>query len=170
MQETRVWSLVWKDLTCLRVAEPICHNHWACALEPGNHSYWAHVQRLLKSMCPRAHAPEEKQTARSLHTVPAEQSLLATLETSLQQHRPRTAKNKAKRTNHAVDATLRFGEKILIKGTQHFSTGRGAHPSGAYTWETASKGEWTWPKSCQSVCRVSPSPEFPLPSPGFFPP
>ena len=20
----------------------LCHNHWACALEPGNHNYWAH--------------------------------------------------------------------------------------------------------------------------------
>ena len=98
MQETPVWSLVWKDLTCHRAAKPFCHNHWACALEPGNHSSWAHVQRLLKPVCPRARAPEEKQTAGSLHSAPAEQSLLATLETSLQQHRPRTAKNKAKRT------------------------------------------------------------------------
>ena len=22
--------------------KPVCHNYWACALEPGSHNYWAH--------------------------------------------------------------------------------------------------------------------------------
>ena len=26
------------------------HNFWACALEPANHNYWAHVSQLLKPM------------------------------------------------------------------------------------------------------------------------
>ena len=35
MQETWVQSLVWEDLTGLRATKSLCHNYWACALEPG---------------------------------------------------------------------------------------------------------------------------------------
>ena len=48
MQETGVQSLVWEDPTCLRAAKPVCHNYWACALEPrrlttepGYCNYWS---------------------------------------------------------------------------------------------------------------------------------
>ena len=42
MQATRVWALVQEDPTCRGAAKPVCHNYWACALEPASHSYWAH--------------------------------------------------------------------------------------------------------------------------------
>ena len=48
MQGTRVRALVWEDPTCRGAAEPVCHNYWACTLEPASHSCWAHVPRLLK--------------------------------------------------------------------------------------------------------------------------
>ena len=51
-QETRVWSLVWEDSTCLRKTKPKCHNYWACALEPTGCNYGARM--------PRARAPSEK--------------------------------------------------------------------------------------------------------------
>ena len=28
--------------------KPMCHNYWACALEPTSHTYWAHVPQLLR--------------------------------------------------------------------------------------------------------------------------
>ena len=48
MQGTRVQSLVWEDPTCCRATKLVCHNYWACALEPVSHNYWAHVPQLLK--------------------------------------------------------------------------------------------------------------------------
>ena len=48
LQGTRVWALVRKDPTCRRAARPVCHNCWACTLEPMSHNYWAHVSQLLK--------------------------------------------------------------------------------------------------------------------------
>ena len=33
--------------TCLRATKPMCHNYWACALEPRSCNYWAHVPQLL---------------------------------------------------------------------------------------------------------------------------
>ena len=60
MQETRVWSLVWEDPTCCGATKPVHHNYWACALEPGNCSYWAQVPQLLKPACPRACTLQQK--------------------------------------------------------------------------------------------------------------
>ena len=53
MQETRVWSLIWEDPTCQRATKPMCHNYWACALEPGSCTDWAHVPQLLRPACPQ---------------------------------------------------------------------------------------------------------------------
>ena len=36
------------DFTCHRAAKPMCHNYWACALEPTSHSSWARTPQLLK--------------------------------------------------------------------------------------------------------------------------
>ena len=35
----RVQSLIWEDSTCCRATKPMCHNHQASALQPGNHNY-----------------------------------------------------------------------------------------------------------------------------------
>ena len=56
VQETHVRSLVWEDLMCFWGNKPMHHNCWTCALELGNHNYWAHVLQLLKPSHPRAHA------------------------------------------------------------------------------------------------------------------
>ena len=41
MQGTRVRALVREDATCRRATKSV--RHWACALEPASHNYWAHV-------------------------------------------------------------------------------------------------------------------------------
>ena len=52
MQGTRVRALVREDPTCHGTTKSVCHNDWACALEPTSHNYWAHV--------PRACAPQQE--------------------------------------------------------------------------------------------------------------
>ena len=49
VQETRVQSLVWEDPTWHGATRPVQLNYWACALEPGNHSCWAHTPQPLKT-------------------------------------------------------------------------------------------------------------------------
>ena len=51
VQGTRVRALVQEDLTCRRATKPMCHNYWACALDPVSHSYWARMPQLLKPAC-----------------------------------------------------------------------------------------------------------------------
>ena len=41
MQGARVQSLVQEDPTCCGTTKPVCHNYWACALEPTHHNYWS---------------------------------------------------------------------------------------------------------------------------------
>ena len=41
MQETQVWSLIQEDPTRQGATKRVCHNHWACALEPLRHNYWS---------------------------------------------------------------------------------------------------------------------------------
>ena len=60
MQGTRIRALVWEDPTCRGATKLVCHNYWACALEPASqnywacalepasHNYWARVPQLLK--------------------------------------------------------------------------------------------------------------------------
>ena len=48
MQGTQVPALVREDPTCHGATKPMCHNYWACTLEPANHNYWARVLQLLK--------------------------------------------------------------------------------------------------------------------------
>ena len=60
MQETWVQSLVQEDPIYLGATKPMHHNYWACALEPRNHHYWVHAPPLLKSMHPRACAPQQE--------------------------------------------------------------------------------------------------------------
>ena len=50
MQGIQVWSLVWKDSTCLGATKPLCLNDRAWALEPTNHSFWACVQLLKPAL------------------------------------------------------------------------------------------------------------------------
>ena len=50
-QGTRIQALVQEDPTCHRATKPVCHNYWACALEPAIHICWAHESQLLKPVC-----------------------------------------------------------------------------------------------------------------------
>ena len=45
---TWVWSLVWEDPTCHGANKPVCHNYWACTLQPVHRNCWAHMLQLLK--------------------------------------------------------------------------------------------------------------------------
>ena len=58
MQGTQVWSLVWKDSTCLGATKPMCHNYWASALETVSCNYQAHTPQLLKPVWSKAQKPE----------------------------------------------------------------------------------------------------------------
>ena len=48
MQGTWVRALVREEPPCRRATKPVCHNYWACALEPTSHNCWAHAPQLLK--------------------------------------------------------------------------------------------------------------------------
>ena len=54
MQGMCVWALVQEDPTCHGATKPMCHNYWACTLEPMSCNYWARMPQLLKPACPRA--------------------------------------------------------------------------------------------------------------------
>ena len=51
-----------RDPTCRRATKPLCHNYWACTLEPASHNYWALEPQLLKPtrLEPRVHAPQQE--------------------------------------------------------------------------------------------------------------
>ena len=58
MKEAQAQSLVWKDLTCCRIPKPLSHSFWACALEPGNLSYWSpHIYSLCCTEGTRERSP-----------------------------------------------------------------------------------------------------------------
>ena len=58
VQGTRVWSPVQGDPTKLRATKLMCHNHWACALEPKSHNYRVWVLWSIRVRVPRrVHAP-----------------------------------------------------------------------------------------------------------------
>ena len=69
MQETWVQSLIREDPTCCGATKLICHNYWACALEPASHNYWAHVLQLLKPKSPRACAAAAAKSLQSCLTL-----------------------------------------------------------------------------------------------------
>ena len=48
MQGTQVRALVREDPTCCIATKPVCHNYWACTLEPDSHNYRARMPQLLK--------------------------------------------------------------------------------------------------------------------------
>ena len=54
------WVPGWGRSHMSWATKPVCHDCWACALEPGNHSHWAQGLQLAKSVCPRARVPQQK--------------------------------------------------------------------------------------------------------------
>ena len=62
MQETQVRSLIQEDPKCQEATKAVHHNYWACAPEPGSHSYWGHMLQLTKPIGPgdRARAPQQE--------------------------------------------------------------------------------------------------------------
>ena len=96
MQGTWVSALVWEDPTCRGTTKPVCHNYWACALEPKSHNCWACVPQLLKPAClePMLHK-REATTMRSPRTATKSSPCESQLEKAhAQQWRPNAAKNK----------------------------------------------------------------------------
>ena len=58
-QGTQVRALVWEGPTCRGAANPVCHNYWACTLEPASHNYWARRATTSEGCAPTAHAPQQ---------------------------------------------------------------------------------------------------------------
>ena len=100
MKGTPIWSLVWEDPTCHGATEPVCHNFWACTLEPMSctneptcHNYWSHTARVHAP--PGRHWPLqwEAHLMRSPHTYLESSLHLPQLEKAhVQQQRLTTAK------------------------------------------------------------------------------
>ena len=67
-------SLIWQDPTCQGATKPVCHNCWACALEPGSSKYWAHVLQLQKPTCPSVRAVRQEQLPQWEACVPPQES------------------------------------------------------------------------------------------------
>ena len=101
MQGTRIRSLVWEDPTCRRATKPMCHNYWACALEPASRKHWAHVLQLLKPVCLEpvlCNKRSKATTMRSPHTTTKSNPHSPQLEKPhAQQRGPNVAKKKRKR-------------------------------------------------------------------------
>ena len=68
-QETCVWSLVQEDPRCHGTAGPMCHNYWACALEPVSRNYRVHMPQLLKLAClqPMLHNMRNQHNEKLVH-------------------------------------------------------------------------------------------------------
>ena len=75
MQKKWVQSVIWEDPTCHRATKPVCHNYWACALEPGTHNYWALAPQILKPVYPRDHALQQEKSLQLEASAPLESSL-----------------------------------------------------------------------------------------------
>ena len=60
MQGTPGRSLFREDPKGRGAKKPLCHNLWACALEPRSHNYWAHSLQLLKPRCLGLELQQEK--------------------------------------------------------------------------------------------------------------
>ena len=89
MKGTRVSALTQEDPTCHGATKPVCHNHWACALEPGSCNYWAHVPQLL-SHVPQLLSPRTTATEPTYHSYWAHvPQLLSPRTTTTEAHAPR---------------------------------------------------------------------------------
>ena len=84
MWEALVWSLIWAGPKCCGATKPMYHNYWACALEPGNRSYWSLHALELCALQWEARTPQ-------LESRPP---LTAARQKPTQQWRSGTAKNK----------------------------------------------------------------------------
>ena len=87
IQGTGVWSLVQEDSICLRATKPV------------SHSYWAHMLRLLKPLCPGAHALQHEEPPQWEARVPQLKSGPSSLQLEkawAQQRRPSAEQNKQK--------------------------------------------------------------------------
>ena len=59
-QRTPVQSLVWKDPPCHGATKSVCHNFWACALQPTSCNCRVHVLQPLKPKLPGAHSLQQE--------------------------------------------------------------------------------------------------------------
>ena len=59
MQEKQVWPLIWENSTCHRATKPMCHNYWACALEPRSHMSPHALEPVVHSKRPHGNEKPE---------------------------------------------------------------------------------------------------------------
>ena len=109
MQRTQVRALVQEDPTCRGAIKPMCHNYWACTLEPASHNCWARVLQLLKP-APRAHAPQQEKPlqweARALQqrVAPAHRSQRKPAHSNEDPTQPKKKKTQRKKTKKTLIA------------------------------------------------------------------
>ena len=96
MQGTWVRALVQEDPTCRGATKPVCHNYWACSLEPESHNYWAHMPQLLKPQHLETvlHNKRSHRNEKPAHATKSSPRSLQLEKAGVQQWRPNTAKNK----------------------------------------------------------------------------
>ena len=63
MQGTQVRALVREDFTCHGATRPVCHNFWACALQPKHCNYWSPHAWSLCSEIPETTTMRSPRTA-----------------------------------------------------------------------------------------------------------
>ena len=89
------WRAMSFSPTCHRATKLVCHNYWACALEPGNRNYWAGTATTEAlspwSLCFTA---REATAMRSLSNTIRTAPTLCNWRQPAQKARPSTAKNK----------------------------------------------------------------------------
>ena len=129
---------MWEDPACLGTPKPVRHNYWACALEPGNLSYWGHVPQPLKPTHLRACAWQREKSLQwealapqlqSSHRSPQLEKACAETKTPAQ-----TKINKIILTNYYRNYVLNYLNlsKFLNYLNLHIS-----QTTGTYIWLTA---------------------------------
>ena len=73
MQGTPIRSLIQEDPTCCRTTMPMCHNHWAHALEPGSCSHWTCVSQQ-RSSTPQSSCSATQEPPQEAHAPQSEKA------------------------------------------------------------------------------------------------
>ena len=68
----------------------MCHNYWACALEPASHNFWSPRATTTEARTPRARAPQQEKPPQWEAWAPQPEKAC------VQQRKPNAAKNKNK--------------------------------------------------------------------------
>ena len=164
MQKTWIWSLIQEDPTSCIATQPMHHNCWACAPEPGSHNYWALKLQLLKSERPQQEKPPQWEAwERQLETGPSLQQLEKSPCSHKDSAQPKISKYKFfLKSRQQSDLTSRLpcltegkwerGEKLHLEGVN------GACASQKLIWEVCCCGSLFGVKQGFLVLLITASP------------